>query len=299
MNKKAIIDIGSLKVKTCIFDTKKRELLQANSYMTLLGKGISEQHHILPESLDRLEGALEEISHVLKKEKIEDVIIIGTEALRKADNRDVVHALISTYLPGHMLEIIDQHKEAELFFTAVSREFPDQSLAVMDIGGGSVQLIFGSYNSRRQKAQVTKKYNLATGTYRLQQQYSPSNDHISELFSTAEKVVTDAYASIVHTAPILVFGSTCMLDFLQSSQVPMAQDTTTTQHSFYVKERALRTLLQELRRLTPNSRDHYFPSGGYFMYGADYLLLNLLEAAKLVRPLKIYPTNLNSSYGLI
>jgi hypothetical protein len=35
------------------------------------------------------------------------------------------------------------------------------------------------------------------------------------------------------------------------------------------------------------------------MYGADYLLANLLHAIDRVQPAKIYPTNLNSSYAFI
>lgn len=299
MSKKAVIDIGSLKVKVSVFDARECELLSTDSYMTLLGKGISEQHHIVSDSLHKLEEALQVITSLLIAQDVKDIVIIGTEAIRKADNREEIQQLIARYLPHHQLEIIGQDKEAALFFTAVAHAFPNQQIAAMDIGGGSVQLIFGRYDSRQQKTNISRKYNLSTGTYKLQQQYSPSNEHISSLFPTAEKAVELAYSHIHDTAPLLVFGSTCMLDFIRASRIPVEQSSQHMKHPLHIQQAPLESLLAEVRELAPNSRDHYFPEGGHFMYGADYLLLNLLQAIKVVRPQKIYPTNLNSSYGLI
>jgi exopolyphosphatase/pppGpp-phosphohydrolase len=282
--KKAILDIGSLKVKVAIFDVPAKKLLENASYMTLLGKGISEQHHIAEESLAQLDTALASIAQDFADKKIQDIVIIGTEALRRADNAHNVHMLIEQHLPGHTLKVIDQHEEADLFFTAVSREFPDQDLVAMDIGGGSVQLVYGKYNSAHHQTVITKKYNFTTGTYTLQQRYSPDNEHITQKFPEARKVVVEAFKEITHTAPVLIFGSTCMLDFIISTHITPG---------------ALQQLLVTLGELSPNKRNHLFPQGGYFMYGADYLLLNLLEAIARAQPEKIYPTNLNSSYGFI
>lgn len=296
---KAVIDIGSLKVKVAIFDTKQKKLLSSQSIMTLLGKGIAEQHHIVEESIERLKEALQHVANELKAQRITDIVIIGTEALRSADNAAAVHELVATYFSHHHLEVIDQEKEADLFFTAVSREFPDQDILAMDIGGGSVQLIYGHYNSQMKRTSIRKKYNLKTGTYRLQQRYSPNNEEISKDFALAQKVVAEAFNEITHTAPILVFGSTCMRDFIESSGVPTRPNPLSNVHPIHITKNAVERLLEDIRLLAPNKRDHYFPTGGYFMYGADYLLLNLVAAIQQSRPQKIYPTNLNSAYALI
>lgn len=299
MSKKAVIDVGSLKVKVAVFDTKRKKLLSSQSAMTLLGKGISEQHHIPDESLQLLDDALRQTATELTKEKVKDMVIIGTEALRSADNTPAVQTMVQKYFPSHQLEIIDQHKEADLFFTAVSREFPGQDIVAMDIGGGSVQLIYGRYNYVQQQPMIRKKYNLQTGAYRLQQRFSPGSDHVSPDFPKAKEFVARAFQAVSGRARILVFGSTCMCDFILASGVPVDSDTTSQLHPVRVSKNVLEALQAELSTLAPNKRDHYFPAGGYFMYGADYLLLNLLAAIDRTQPERIYPTNLNSSYAFI
>jgi len=299
MGKKAVIDLGSLKMKVAIFDAGKKQLLRADSHLILLGKGINEHNQINQGSLEKLEAALKHTAAELKHEGITDVTIIGTEALRRAQNIDAVNTLIETYFPHHALEVVDQHKEAELFFAAVSREFPDQTIIAVDIGGGSVQVIKGHYDSGQEQATIDKKHNLLTGTYRLQQKYSPQNDIVSEGLAEARQHIAEAYSIVDSHAPILVFGSTCMRDFIEASQVSTLHDPANPLHPTYVEAVNLAGLLQQITQVPPKDRDHFYPDGGYFMYGADFLLMNVLEAAKRTGATRIYPTNLNGSYALI
>jgi exopolyphosphatase/pppGpp-phosphohydrolase len=299
MNKKAVIDIGSLKTKLSIFDASRKTLISANSYLTLLGKGISEHAAIDESSLQKLEESFMQIAQLLTQESITDMAIIGTEALRKANNATEAQNLVAQYFPGHTIQIIDQHTEADLFFTAIGRAFVDQDIVAMDIGGGSVQLIYGRYDSGTEQNLIHKTYNLKTGTYRLQQQYSPDNTTISQDFDKAGSDIIKAYRDVAITSPILVFGSSCMLDFVQASGISVVRQSSSEQHPVSVEKIVLYNLLVDLRQLAPNARDHLYPDGGYFMYGADYLLLNVLQAIEQTQATTIYPTNLNSSYALI
>lgn len=299
MGKKAVIDMGSLKMKVAIFDVVGKKLEASESHLTLLGKGIDEKGAISDESLQKLEDALKKTTADFKKQGIVDVAIIGTEALRKASNVDAVEALVEKYFPGHRLEVVDQEREAKLFFEAVSREFPDQPIVAMDIGGGSVQIIKGHFDSDKGKSEITERHNLKTGTYALQQKYSPDNAVISTGFADAQKVLDQAYQEVKIQAPVLVFGSSCMLDFMVSSGVKTHKDDASVLHPVYVKGDDLKVFLGEIKTLAPNSRDHYYPAGGYFMYGADYLLMNLITAIERMETDRAYPTNLNSSYAFI
>ena len=167
MNKKAVLDIGSLKVKVSIFDKTNKQRLSSDSYLTLLGKGIDEQGTVKEESIELLNVALRDITSHLHENNIDDISIIGTEALRKAENIEIVHQLIKKYFPKHQLEVIDQHREAELFFSSVSSTFPDKKIAAIDIGGGSIQIIIGKFDSKTKNIEIKHKYNLNTGTYKL------------------------------------------------------------------------------------------------------------------------------------
>lgn len=299
MSKKAVLDIGSLKMKVAIFDVKSRQLLSSDSHLTLLGKDLSETRHIHQSSLDMLESALEKVSNQLKSEGIADITIIGTEALRQAENTGRVDDLVTRFFPGKKLDIIDQVREADLFFTAISKEFPDTHIAAMDIGGGSVQVVEGIYGSSTGETVIEKKYTLPTGTYKLQQKYSPKNDTISTQLLAAEGEIHRAYQEVDVHAPILVFGSSVMTDFILASGIATHRDAGSKNHPIYIDQKTLLDFLETLKTLRPDSRDHFYPEGGYFMYGADYLLMNVIAAAQRINPEKIYPTNINTSYAFI
>lgn len=299
MKKKAVIDIGSLKLKVAIFNTEQRVLLSSASYLTLLGKGIEDTGHITEESLKKLDEALATVAGELKDASIDDTVIIGTEALRRATNIRSVRALIGRHFPGSRLKVVEQHREAELFFKAVSREFPDKLIVAVDVGGGSVQVVEGSYSSKTGRAHVSKKFNLPEGTYKLQQRYSPRNDVVSSKLEEAWVRIQAMYHEVDSDAPILVFGSTCMLDFVKAAKVPAVDYAASPTHPISVQEAELSKLLGSLKVLEPENRSHFYPDGGYFMYGADYLLMHVLAAAQRIRPEHIIPTNLNSSYAFI
>lgn len=299
MSKKAVLDIGSLKMKVAIFDVISRQVVSSDSHLTLLGKDLSETGHIHQSSLEMLESALKKVSSQLRAEGITDVTIIGTEALRRAENTAKVDGLITRFFPGEKLDIIDQVREADLFFTAISKEFPDIHIAAMDIGGGSVQIIEGIYSSSTQRGVIQNKYTLPTGTYKLQQKYSPENNTISTQLLAAEDEIRSAYQDVEVKAPILVFGSSVMTDFIVASGISTHRDTASANHPVYVDQEELIDFLETLKALRPDERDHFYPDGGYFMYGADYLLMNVIAAAQRIKPEKIYPTNINTSYAFI
>jgi exopolyphosphatase/pppGpp-phosphohydrolase len=236
-------------MKVTVFSIKERSLHSSDSYLTLLGKGIDEYRQIQVDSLAKLEAALQTVSDKLKQQDITELTIIGTDALRRAHNSSTVHELISTYFPHHTLEIVDQHREADLFFTAVSREFPDQDIIAMDIGGGSVQIVQGRFSKHQKQSVITKKHNLLTGTYRLQQQYSPDNTVISNKFDQARGHVRQAFGVVDSHAPILVFGSTCMLDFIRASNIPTITDKANAKHPLHVSPAELYKLLDRLLEL--------------------------------------------------
>lgn len=298
-NLKAIIDLGSLKAKLAVFDIKKVELVLLKSYLTLLGKTITEQGLIIEEALNRLETAVSSARDELRALGCVDVSFVATESLRLAKNKEDVYAIVNKFFPAHPITILDQEIEGEMFFKAVSACFSDQIITAMDVGGGSVQLLHGGYNRNEGKHFIHKKYLYKTGTYKLQQKYSPDNAVISLEFGKAVDELKEKYQSLDLSNDILVFGSTCMLDFLKESGIKLYNDQPMAQHPFYTTVSHLKDLLVEIRKYPPDSRSHFYPSGDYFIYGADYLLINVIEAAEKLGAKYIYPTNINSAYGFI
>lgn len=298
-NIKAIIDLGSLKAKMTIFDTQTFDVVLQKSYLTLLGKSMSEDGLIIEEAFSRLDEALINIKNELENLGCEDLQFIATESLRLAKNKKEVFNLVEKYFPGQTVTILDQSLEGEMFFRVVSRCFIDQPIVTMDVGGGSVQILHGSFNGDQDQHSINNKYLYKTGTYKLQQKYSPDNSIISQDFERVFPDIREEFKTLDINNDVLVFGSTCMQDFLKEAGVALYDNRPIKKHPSYTTVSDLKKLLADIRQYPPDSRSHFYPSGEYFIYGADYLLANVIEAAERLDAKYIYPTNMNSSYGFI
>lgn len=299
MNNSAVIDIGSLKVKFFIFNAA-RELVQSGNILTLLSKGLDETGIVSSASLDKLDAALDEIALIIRDYKAHDnVRVIGTEALRKASNAELAHHIASRHFGIETIEIIDQQTEAELFFRAVSLPFANMQIAALDVGGGSVQLTIGSYDATAHRHTIDTQHHTITGSYRIQQKYSPRDDIVSPHFNNARRTVSRAFTQFSgNRTETLVFGSTCILDMLRASGAKLYHDRPLPHHPVYTTVGDLRRLLRHIRTLPPQERTHLYPDGGSFMHGADYLLLNVIEAARKTEATYLYPSNYNGAYAL-
>ncbi|MDD4662112.1 MAG: hypothetical protein PHG24_02420, partial [Candidatus Pacebacteria bacterium] len=136
-------------------------------------------------------------------------------------------------------------------------------------------------------------------TYTMQQKYSPDSSIVSREFINAIDEIKKDFNSLKVNNEILIFGSTCMQDFLNESGIRLYNDKPIKKHPTYTTIADLKNLLSEIRKFPPSKRECFYPSGEHFIYGADYLLINVIEAAEKINAKYIYPTNLNSSYGFI
>lgn len=299
MNNKlfAVVNLGSLKAKLMVFNTETLDVVFQKSYMTLLGKNMSEGGTFVKEVLGRLDEALLFIKKELNNLNCSNVKFIATESLRIAKSREDVYRIIEKYFPKHKITILDQGIEGEMFFKVVSQCFEGEPIAAMDVGGGSVQILNGIFRSN--ECLIDSKYLYKTGTYTLQQKYSPDSSIVRQEFDKALDEIKRDFDSLNSRNDVLVFGSTCMQDFLNESGVSLYNDRPIKKHPTYTTIKDLKDLLFEIRKVAPDSRFHFYPSGEHFIYGADYLLINVIEAAERLDAKYIYPSNMNSSYGFI
>jgi len=111
--------------------------------ITRLGRGIGTDGRLGPEGIERTLAALRRYA-ALAAEHGAAIAAIGTEALRRAPNAEEFLAPARDILSGP-IEVIDGDREAALTFRAVAASFPRElaaeRMAVVDIGGGSTEVI--------------------------------------------------------------------------------------------------------------------------------------------------------------
>ena len=141
----AVLDIGSnsfhLVVARIISGTV--QILHKTKMKVRLADGLNDKNLLSQEAIDRGLHALEVIKKSLSGFAPHSVRIVATYTLRKAKNANRFIAAAKQILP-YPVEIIAGQEEARLIFNGVAHtESLDDKTLVLDIGGGSTELIIG------------------------------------------------------------------------------------------------------------------------------------------------------------
>lgn len=109
---------------------------------TRLGEGFSIKKAFLPAALERSVAALKRFKEVLQKYRVDDLIVVGTSAVREAENRDIFLQEVKRQT-GFEVQVISGEEEALCTFLGVNLVIQNQTepMLVIDIGGGSTEFI--------------------------------------------------------------------------------------------------------------------------------------------------------------
>jgi len=182
MNKKAIIDVGSNSIKfflgTLALDGTVQTVLDENDIVRL-GEGLRETGVISPEAMQRNSEAIVRFAAKARENGADEIICVGTMALRNAKNTDEFVKLVKE-TSGVDLRVIPGDEEARLSYLAVLSALPLQGgkLAIFDTGGGSTEFVFGEGN------EVSKRFSVDLGAIRITEKYF-TKDPVSKSDVTA------------------------------------------------------------------------------------------------------------------
>ena len=142
----AAIDCGTNSVRLLVAEASDAGFteLARDLRITRLGQGVDAAGEFHQDALTRTFAACDEYAAVLADLGVERVRFAATSAARDARNREAFYAGVRERL-GVTPEIISGAEEAELSFTGALTANPDADVPalVMDIGGGSTELVLG------------------------------------------------------------------------------------------------------------------------------------------------------------
>jgi exopolyphosphatase/guanosine-5'-triphosphate,3'-diphosphate pyrophosphatase len=142
------------------------EVLDERAEITRLGRGIGGDGALGADGIERTLAALRGYAAIAHGHGAK-IAAVGTEALRRAPNAAAFLAPAAEILGGP-IEVIDGAREAALTFRAVTAAFPDAldgPLVVIDIGGGSTEIVIAS------GGEVTFKVSLPLGSVRFTERF--------------------------------------------------------------------------------------------------------------------------------
>jgi exopolyphosphatase / guanosine-5'-triphosphate,3'-diphosphate pyrophosphatase len=150
MTRVAAIDCGTNSIRLLIAEPNGAgglTDLQRRLEVVRLGQGVDASGAFHADALQRTFAAVDQYAELIKKADVpvEKVHFVATSATRDVKNRDSFFAGVKERL-GVVPDVISGETEARLsFYGALSRVTPEgEPVLVMDIGGGSTELITGS-----------------------------------------------------------------------------------------------------------------------------------------------------------
>jgi exopolyphosphatase/guanosine-5'-triphosphate,3'-diphosphate pyrophosphatase len=139
------IDIGTNTFRLLIAEIDNaqslREICSAKE-ITRLGEGFSAEKAFLPSAVERAVAALRQFKEILQKHPVDDLIVVGTSAVREAQNREAFLKEVKQQT-GFDVQVISGEEEALCTFLGVNLVIQNQTepMLVIDIGGGSTEFI--------------------------------------------------------------------------------------------------------------------------------------------------------------
>lgn len=220
-----------------------------------IGKGGIHKHTITPEAFSRGIEAIQDYIRIITEYKVDKVLAIATSAIRGADNGLIFTQELKKIF-NIDVQIISGEQEAEYIFHGISHavSLNDQAVLMLDIGGGSNELIVGN------KKGIIWKESLPLGIARLLELFRPSDPiSIAEIETIQEYIdpFLQPFKEILAQYPVsLLAGSSGSFDTLANmisfSKTDMATDR--IQKSFTITLEDFRYFYDEILRLNTHDR---------------------------------------------
>lgn len=273
----ATIDVGTNTAELLVADVidgSVRTLYEDERFVRL-GEGVDATGQIGSAALKRLNDALRDLKEAAEQWEADPVIVGATSASRDAENREAVIDFVQRET-GLTYEVLSGEEEATWTFAAACAAFDGLSgrCAVLDIGGGSTEIIVGRSDVRGPGA-VDYRRSLNIGTVRLTERFfeaqPPSFQAIKRAESFVQQTLDEADVPLRPNVPAIGNSGTNIALALVNQGPDATWDalddaarvlSTETVHRW--RERLLRSTFDEVRALHPTAmhgRADVFPMG--------------------------------------
>lgn len=189
----AAIDCGTNSIRLLVVEQAADQTLtelDRRLELVRLGQGVDASGSFAPEALERTMEALDRFAQVIAGFAVDRVRFVATSAARDAGNRDDFFAGVRSRL-GVEAEVIPGQEEAELSFRGALSGVPqaDGRVLVVDIGGGSTELVVGTADGVIEQAR-----SLDMGSVRLRERFLHDDPPTVEQVAAARSFVADLLA---------------------------------------------------------------------------------------------------------
>lgn len=253
----AVIDIGTNSIHMVlaeILPDASYKILDRFKDMTRLGNGAFEFRRLSDEATSRALGVLKTLVTLARNKGFERIVAVATSAVREARNGGDFVDLVEEQT-GIKIRVISGAEEARLIFLGVkhSMALSGGPTIVVDVGGGSVELIVGSSQGLHQAR------SLKLGAIQLSERHLAKTPPTESMLKSLDDEVTSSLKSALAEFKIKKFetavatsgmaGNLAEIIHLRHAGKPLQQLNLAT-----VSLKDLRAVEAELRRSSIKAR---------------------------------------------
>ena len=168
-----------------------------------LGQDVDKTHRFADEALERAYVAAREFAGVIAEHPIDGLLFVATSATRDAENREEFEDEIERIL-GVRPEVIPGTEEADLSFlgatSVVNRDDLPAPYLVVDLGGGSTELVIGGDGVSAPTTQVQGAFSMNIGSVRMTERHltndPPTQTQIDEAVADVDEHIDEAFRTV-------------------------------------------------------------------------------------------------------
>jgi exopolyphosphatase/guanosine-5'-triphosphate,3'-diphosphate pyrophosphatase len=194
----AAIDLGTNTTRVLVAEVVDGRVdeLHRESRITRLGEGVDARRRLLPVPIARVRNVLSDYRRTAESRGAARTLLVATSAVRDAENGEAFLGELE-WSYGFVTRLLTGDEEAELTLRGVGRLGP--STLLVDIGGGSTELVLGGFRT-----------SLALGSVRFTERYGDdagaSMDAARELLPKLEPADAVGVAATITTLAALDLG---------------------------------------------------------------------------------------------
>jgi exopolyphosphatase/guanosine-5'-triphosphate,3'-diphosphate pyrophosphatase len=138
----AAVDLGTNTTRLLVADVHDGTVdeLERRVEITGLGEGVDARRRLLPLPIARVRNSLTEYRRAIEELGAERVLAVGTSAIRDAENGEAFLGEVE-WSYGFTTRLLTGDEEAELTFRGATLGRSTDGVLVIDIGGGSTELV--------------------------------------------------------------------------------------------------------------------------------------------------------------
>ncbi len=194
MRRSAAIDVGTNSVLLLVAEqdaSKRWSAVFERAEITRLGRGVDATKRLSAESIETTVAAIEAFVRDARAHDATDIVVSATSAARDAINgKDFLE--LTRARAGVTVEIISGDEEARLSFASAHADFGGaRPLVVLDIGGGSTEVIFGDPSGA-----ITFRRSFDVGAVRLTERAVKHDPATAEELEHIDAMLKDTFASL-------------------------------------------------------------------------------------------------------